>query len=143
MYVTTSAAALHLEMVEAFGLPTPTNPKVAEIFGDYHVGSSPRFWKFDPQKQLWDVKSERTLYSTVAPCADWTDDERDEIAHAMVALNMMEAPPFPEKTEQKIWEPPFIHESCIFAWVYLPELKRWSLAPLGKFNGKGDVPIPN
>lgn len=143
MYVTTSSAALHLEMEEAFGLPTPTNPEVVEVFGFYHVGNGPRFWKFDPQKQLWDVISERTLGSTVAPCANWDEDERDEIARVLAGLDMMGTPPFPEEMERKIWEPPFIHESCIFAWVFLPELKRWSLAPLGKFNGKSDVPIPN
>lgn len=143
MYVTTGSAALHLEMVEEFGLPTPTNPEMAEVFGDYHVGNGPRFWKFDPQKQAWDVKSERTLYSTVAPCAGWTKDERFEIAHALAGLRMMATPPFPENVDQKIWEPPFIHDSCIFAWVFLPELKRWEIAPIGKYDDKRDVPMPN
>lgn len=140
MYVTISSAALHLEMTEEFGLPTPTNSEISEVFGDYHVGNGPRFWFFDPQKQLWDVISERTLHSTVAPCANWDEQERSEIARVLVGLDMMATPPFPEETEQKIWQPPFIHAAYIFAWVFLPELKRWSLAPLGKFDGKS-VPV--
>lgn len=130
-------------MLEAFGLPTPASSEIAEVFGWYHVGNGPRYWHFDPQKQLWDVKSERTLHSKVAPCANWSDKERGEIASALAELNMMEPPRFPDKAEDKVWEPPFLFGPYMFAWVFVPELKRWSLAPLGKFDSKGDVPIPN
>lgn len=133
MYVKTDSAALHLEMVEAFGLPVPASEEMAEVFSGYHVGSGPRYWHYDPLKKLWDVKSEAILNSRVAPSSSWDEKERGEIARALADLDLMSPPTFPENTEQKASEPPFIYGSYIFAWVFLPELKRWSLAPLGKF----------
>lgn len=140
MYVTTDAAALHLEMIEAFGLPVPENPVIAEVFGGYHVGNGPRFWHYDPHKQLWDVKSERTLHSRVAPRAEWSEVETKEIASTLAQLDMMGSPPFPEDVEIEHWEPAFIYQSCIFAWVFFPDLRRWSLAPLGKLEKEPEAP---
>lgn len=139
MYVTTDSAALHLEMIDAFGLPTPASSEIAEVFGWYHVGNGPRYWHFDPHKQLWHVRSERTLHSRVGPCTSWNDQERTEIASALAELNMMEPPRFPDKPDDRMAEPPFLFGSYMFAWLYVPELKRWSLAPLGKFDGKRDL----
>ena len=140
MYVTTESAALHLEMIEAFGLPTPASSEIAEVFGGYHVGNGPRFWHFDPHKQLWTVRSERTLHSRIGPSKSWNDEERAEIASALSDLSMMEPPRFPDNVDEKASEPPFLFGSYVFEWTYLPELKRWSLAPLGKFAGKRDTP---
>lgn len=140
MYVTTESAALHLEMIEAFGLPVPASEEMAEVFGGYHVGNGPRYWHYDPHKQLWDVKSESTLNARVAPSASWDEKERGEIARALSELDSMGSPPFPENTEQKASEPPFIYGSYVFAWTFVPELKRWSLAPLGRFVLKATRP---
>lgn len=132
MYVTVESAEIHVDLVQTLGLPTVTDPLHVELFG-YHYIDTLIHWAFDPVTQAWDVKRERARPGIdLLPCDLWTDEEGREVSAKIALLNNMAAPPFPADVRKKLTEPPFLYEGWLFAWTFIPELKRWELAPLGK-----------
>ena len=60
MQVAIESVGIHAHLEETFGLPTPTQNKMDELFGYYHTTyddeEGPRFWLYSPMRKLWRVK---------------------------------------------------------------------------------------
>lgn len=136
MRIELKSAGLHAHLEEAFGLPTPTDDRMVEIFGLYHTtyndNEGPKFWCFDPLTQTWDVNEDdrrprpEGLLDGLNP-----EDERD-LSETLSHLDMMERPPLPRDLTARTESDAFIYSGWIFAWYFFPELRRWELAPVKK-----------
>ena len=120
-------------MVEDFGLPTPSQCYFDEVFGWYHVPNETRYWTFSPRKRQWDVKVEETRATKLitAP-ASWTAKDRSDVWRKLKDLSFLTPPSLPRNPAKKVSKKPFVYDGWFFAWTFIPELRRWELAPLDK-----------
>lgn len=124
---------LHQEMMEDFGLPTPSQSYFEEVFGCYHVLDETRYWTFDPINRLWDVKVEENRPAKlIAAPASWTAKDRKDVWKRLRDLSYFAPPSLPRDPTRKMTGKPFVYDGWLFAWTFLPELRRWELAPLDK-----------
>jgi hypothetical protein len=133
MQVDLDSVELHIEMLEAFGLPTPADPQMKEAFGWYHCGTGedegPKYWFFDPSTTAWSVNKGGSRL-TPFPYSAWCDADRIEAGEKQSQLSMMAPPQKPADVSVPAQSSPFLYEGWLFAWFFFPELKRWELAPL-------------
>ncbi|WP_150291713.1 hypothetical protein [Sphingobium estronivorans] len=137
MFVNIHAAARHVEMVEAFGLPNPSDPHYEEIFGLYHVIDDTCYWSYHPATQVWDVKvcsdyDPRDFDAEVASSPCWTEAERLQVQEKVRDLSFLPRPALPKKRGKVPNLLPFLYEGWLFTWKFDRNLKRWEIAPLAR-----------
>ena len=132
MNVTVSTDALELVAAvnEHWGLPTPHDASRREVFGDYGAPSGGGFLRYDPTTAGWDRLEEDTSIGLFA--CDWPIEDQLEVSMLIESLKPYRPSAYPDNRSQKASQPPFLYQGWTFAWVFVPELRRWELAPLGR-----------
>lgn len=131
MNVELASADLHAGMVEAFGLPTPTEDAFEELVGAYHFEDRPTYWFFKPHTETWRVAAYNghrnpAHFSTTG----WSNEDRTGATTAMRDLAFLPAPDLPSNTSKIAHTDPFVFRGWIFAWRFTPEVRAWTLTPL-------------
>lgn len=125
MYIEIDSAPLFFRIVERFGLPEVTSRHEDEVFGSYPAdGERLAFLRYSPANERWDV------FADPAPGDDaWVSNEQIELAFIQ-ALEERLRPPPPEDRSRRVQREPFVYSGGRYAWTFLPELRRWAVAPL-------------
>ena len=137
MFVNVNAAARHVEMVEAFGLPENLQRYYPEVFGAYHVNDDTCYWEFSPITNVWDVKvcgnyDLRDCEQTVEKCSFWTEEERLDIEEKLRSLAFLPRPSTPKNPGNWRSRPQFVYEGWVFSWKFNQRESRWQLEPMGR-----------
>lgn len=132
MNVTVSTDALELVAAvnEHWGLPTPRDASRREVFGGYSAQTCGGFLLYDPTTEGWDRLDEDTSIGLFA--SDWRIEDQLKVSMLMESLEPYRPSAYPDDRGRTVRQPPFLHQGWEFAWVFVPELKRWELAPTGR-----------
>lgn len=133
MNVDIASAATHVAMEQCFGLPTPADPDLIELFGPYHFGGETRFWCYDPAGPRWEVKGERWPLSAPFP---HDLGSSASVLHSLEDLSLIQRPPVPERFANR--PTPFLYDGWLFLWSYLQTKRKWDVVPITRWDATPD-----
>jgi len=133
MYVSTDHALSFSKLEASFGVPVPTSGMV-EVFGVYCGPYHWCYWSFNPRTQIW--ARHEIGYSRVAPEYDGIlDEDREPYRKASDWLAELAPPALPDDRTMPQREGAFLYMGFLFQWLFIPELGRWEMLPLGRYDG--------
>lgn len=103
-----------------WGLPTPQNPREREIVGPYHADGARGYLLYEPDNGSWGA------FTANDGRRDWPSAELINFLDGSYPTSL------PTDLDREARDPSFTYEGYRFAWVFIPVLKRWELAPLGR-----------
>lgn len=107
-------------------LPCLKDENCSEIFARDPQGS--RHY-YDAETKLWSRKEDSSAENILL--SDWSSDQEFEALMIMEDLCLMAPDSFPSDCTKISRQAAFIYQDWKFYWVFVPELRRWSLAPVG------------
>jgi hypothetical protein len=118
------------KLIEQFGMPTVQDEGYDELVGPYSVYDDSGYLKYSAATRTW-YKVEETVRDggALMPFDGMRAEERDDVWTLISMAN--HAPPkrFPADTSKATLLNPFVYQGRLLAWMFVPELKRWELAP--------------
>lgn len=130
MYVNTADALSFTKLEEAFGIPSTTSGMI-ELFGQYCGPDHWCFWAHDPDAKLW---KRHEIIDRTPEFAGITREEQERFRQVFQELSELAAPPMPRNISVICRGKPFLYTSFMFQWIFIPELGRWEILPLGRYD---------
>lgn len=130
MYVNTTNAFGFSRLKDNFGIPQTTSDMI-ELFGQYCGNDHWCFWMYDPEAQFW---SRHEIVCRMPEFEGITREERDAFQKVNEQLAELPAPPLPADRSTVHREKPFLYKGFTFQWLFIPELGRWEILPLGRYD---------
>lgn len=121
---------LHENMAQWFGLPEPRERDYEQVFGWYHAADDTRYWVHNPRDGSFRVVTSDGQWMRPTLAGDWEEDDLEGIRQHMDSLQFLSRPPLPDDLAGKHQSDPFTYEGSLFAWFFVPELRRWELGVL-------------
>ncbi len=120
------------EIVELVGMPEPSKQTSDELIGPYMLGCRSGFVMYHADDASWSWVSGSRMFVNSDDIDGLTEENRLKMIE--VFDEVKEYPPIalPEDRSKVTLGRPFICNDWRFAWAFMPELKRWELAPLGR-----------
>jgi len=129
-------------MVQYFGLPNPTEREYEEIFGWYHADGDTRYWAYNPQTTAFHIVSTDGQWIRPELAGEWGEADLEEIRQKMDSLQFLPRPPLPDDPTIAVRGEPFAYEGWLFAWFFVPELRRWELGTIERRWQADPLPLP-
>ena len=114
-----------------FGIPTPQDAGTDEVFGPYLGSSGEGFLVYNGKRGDLSYRGMCDCTTPLLASADiYQDADREQIVEMIHELRST-APTYVPAQKGITVGRPFFYERWQFAWLFVPELQRWELAPLG------------
>lgn len=128
--IVTESDNIKERMLGWFGHPNPTETQHTEVFGWYHADNETRYLAYDPVDGSYDVLTSDNQWLYPVLSGEWEEDDLEEIRQCLDSLQFLPRPSFPDDLTVVSRSDPFAYEGWLFAWFFVPELRRWELGVL-------------
>jgi hypothetical protein len=119
-------------IVRTTGMPTPRYEMEDEIIGPYKHDNQEGFLKYHAGESAWSWINCDEPIPGIAEMPGVQGDSLLELREALYTLSSLTPMELPDDRTKLIMGEAFTYAEWRFAWAFVPELKRWELAPLGR-----------